>query len=694
MKNLLFLLSLLFVAMQSCPQDYHVIDSLKMLLLNGGAQDTNTVRLYLQLGNKYTWNKPDSAIYYHNQALLLSKRLHFTDGEFQALTLKPFPLAIARSDSDAVSCAYRAVKIAEDENNSDYLSSAYFTLGSVYMYIQEFNKGIMYHRKALSYMSSKDSELIADCNEHFAQCFLGLHQTDSAFYYAKKVYGYNQQHKRQIGFDIYQMGSAYFQKGNLDSALKYYKEALQVGVSSEKNAFKKDIADCNIGIANVFQKKNAPDSAIFYAKNALDIANGTGLSNEKIEALNLLTILFDSQSKIDSAYIYQKYASALKDTVYNSDRIRQVQLLSFNEDMNRQQLVEQQEKRINTIIIFSLIGALLSSLAIAVIIFKNGKQRKKAYALLQKQKHEIDLQKTKVEQTLTDLKATQDQLIQSEKMASLGELTAGIAHEIQNPLNFVNNFSEVNGELVDELRAQLATGNLQLATEIADDLKDNEAKILHHGKRADAIVKGMLQHTRTSTGQKEPTDINALCDEYLRLSYHGMRAKDKHFNAQLETNFDGSIGEIKVVPQDMGRVLLNLYNNAFYALSQKLAARGPELDANSAPYVPTVTLVTKKLDEKIEISVKDNGAGIPSNIVDKIFQPFFTTKPTGEGTGLGLSLSYDIIKAHAGEISARSGGKVQTKESAGLTAGLSDEATAKFEAAGQAGSEFIILLPV
>ena len=256
-----------------------------------------------------------------------------------------------------------------------------------------------------------------------------------------------------------------------------------------------------------------------------------------------------------------------------------------------------------------------------------------------------------------DLKAVQKQLIQSEKMASLGELTAGIAHEIQNPLNFVNNFSEVSNEMFDEMKDELATGNLQLATEIADDIKQNLEKINHHGKRADAIVKGMLQHSKTSTGLKEPIDINKLADEYLRLAYHGMRAKDKSFNAEIKTDFDNSIAKINVVPQDIGRVLLNLFNNAFYAVMQKQKdLTGSSNLSGQRAYVPTVTIVTNKTGDKVEIRVSDNGTGIPKNIVDKIFQPFFTTKPTGQGTGLGLSLAYDIIKAHGGEI------KVETKE--------------------------------
>ena len=242
-------------------------------------------------------------------------------------------------------------------------------------------------------------------------------------------------------------------------------------------------------------------------------------------------------------------------------------------------------------------------------------------------------------------------------MASLGELTAGIAHEIQNPLNFVNNFSEVSTELVDEMNIEIEKGNNDEAKQIALDLKQNLEKINHHGKRAADIVKGMLQHSRSSSGVKEPTNINALADEYLRLAYHGLRAKDKSFNATMKTDFDETIGNINVVPQDIGRVILNLITNAFYAVNERLKAESSKLKAEG--YEPTVSVSTKKGGDKIIISVKDNGNGIPQKILDKIFQPFFTTKPTGQGTGLGLSLSYDIIKAHGGEI------KVETKEGEG-----------------------------
>ena len=264
----------------------------------------------------------------------------------------------------------------------------------------------------------------------------------------------------------------------------------------------------------------------------------------------------------------------------------------------------------------------------------------------------VEESKEALQKSREDLKAAQAQLIQSEKMASLGELTAGIAHEIQNPLNFVNNFSEVSNELIDEMTEQLEKGNTEDAKAIAHEVKMSLEKINHHGKRADGIVKSMLQHSRTNSNKKEPTDINALADEYFRLAYHGMRAKDKVFNSAIKSDYDESIGLIKIISQDIGRVILNLITNAFYAVMEKKKHQSAENG-----YEPTVTVSTKKVGNKIEVRVRDNGTGIPQKALDKIFQPFFTTKPTGQGTGLGLSLSYDIVtKGHGGEL------KVETRE--------------------------------
>ena len=313
---------------------------------------------------------------------------------------------------------------------------------------------------------------------------------------------------------------------------------------------------------------------------------------------------------------------------------RAAELIIANEELAFQN--EEKEKRAAELLI-----------ANRELIFQNKEKEKLLLNNRQKQK-----ENTILEVALADLKAAQSQLIQSEKMASLGELAAGIAHEIQNPLNFVNNFSEVSGELIDEMNAEIEAGNMEEVVAIAKDVKENLEKILNHGKRADAIVKGMLQHSRSNSQEKEATDVNALADEYLRLAYHGLRAKDKSFNSMMKTDFDGSIGEISIIPQEIGRVILNLITNAFYAVAErkKETAKG---------YEPIVSVGTKKTEKGVLISIKDNGKGIPPHVLEKIFQPFFTTKPAGQGTGLGLSLSYDIIHAQGGEL------KVNTKEGEG-----------------------------
>jgi len=345
----------------------------------------------------------------------------------------------------------------------------------------------------------------------------------------------------------------------------------------------------------------------------------------------------------DSAYKYVGLALAAKDSSFKVTikSLTDFQKLSFKAQTHAQELEKEKadiQTRIRTYILLAAIGVFM---LLAGIFYWNTRQKQKANMVLNQQKEEVQT-------ALTQLKSTQTQLIQYEKMASLGELTAGIAHEIQNPLNFVNNFSEVNKEMVDELEEELKNGNIAEALAIAADIKGNQEKINHHGKRAESIVKGMLEHSRAGTGEKQLTNINVLADEFLKLSYHGLRAKDKTFNAGLTTRFDEHLPKVNVAAQDIGRVLLNLFNNAFYAVNEKKKTAGPD-------YKPEVTVSTLAENNNLIIRVKDNGNGIPDTIKDKIMQPFFTTKPTGEGTGLGLSLSYDIVvKGHGGNISVTS----------------------------------------
>jgi signal transduction histidine kinase len=398
---------------------------------------------------------------------------------------------------------------------------------------------------------------------------------------------------------------------------------------------------------------NMTDSSIFYAKKGLAEAQAIGYSSPILYTSRTLAELYESKD-ISKALYYRKVYDTVNDIYYGPDKVKGLQTALSDEQERQKKMETAAIEYKNRLKQYGLLAGSGIILLIAFILYRNNQHKKKANILLQHQKE-------KVEDTLAELKSAQSQLIQSEKMASLGELTAGIAHEIQNPLNFVNNFSEVSNELIGEMVEEVDKGNTEEVKAIAIDIKQNLEKINHHGKRADAIVKGMLQHSRSSVGVKEPTDINALADEYLRLSYHGLRAKDNSFNAIMKTDLDASIGKINIIPQDIGRVLLNLYNNAFYAVGERRKVEG-------VGYEPTISVSTKKSGNNVLITVSDNGSGIPQKVIDKIFQPFFTTKPTGQGTGLGLSLSYDIIKAHGGEI------KVETKE-------------------GE-GTEFIIQLPI
>ena len=418
---------------------------------------------------------------------------------------------------------------------------------------------------------------------------------------------------------------------------------------------------CN-GLAEMYLKLNNLDSAVYFAKRGFALGQKASFKKEVMKAAGTLAKIYELKQPA-LALTYLKIADSAKERLYGISTTEAIQSQISQEQARQYELENAKKSFKNRLRLYAALASLLGLSIIAFILNRNNKQKQKVNLALQQQKEEL-------ESTLSELKLTQSQLIQSEKMASLGELTAGIAHEIQNPLNFVNNFSEVSNELLDEMIEEVAKGNYEEVKAIADDVKQNLEKINHHGKRADAIVKGMLEHSRnSSSAAKEPTDINKLADEYLRLAYHGLRAKDKFFNATIKTDFDETIGNINIIPQDIGRVILNLITNAFYVVNEKK-------NSGVENYEPTVSVSTKKINGKVEIMVTDNGNGIPQNIIDKIFQPFFTTKPTGQGTGLGLSMSYDIVKAHGGEL------KVETKPA---RAGTNREGK---------GSEFVIQLPV
>jgi signal transduction histidine kinase len=511
-----------------------------------------------------------------------------------------------------------------------------------YLQKEDYKEAEKYAR--ITYNEDRRNGIAANTSNVMAQIKLLSGQLDSVKYYLEPVLNMSNTNDN-IVFDYIALalqikGFYKIKTGELEEAEAALKQSWQL---IEENKIQADARpgtmapDYYLALIRIEQKRF--DEAIALLEK--DIVRLKGQRLYVLRDYKLLAQLHEQTGN------YKKANEALESFISLQDSIQADQekygSLSFEteQEMNAKQLsiakLESQNK-ISTLSRNFSIGIAALLLLIVASIYYRFRSKKKANLVLEK--------------TLSDLRSTQTQLIQSEKMASLGELTAGIAHEIQNPLNFVNNFSELNKELLVELKDEIKKGNLGEVTAIADDVISNEEKINHHGKRADAIVKGMLQHSRSSSVQKEPTDINALADEYLRLAYHGLRAKDKTFNATLKTDFDETIGNINIIPQDIGRVILNLITNAFYVVDEKKKS-GIE------GYEPSVSVSTKKAGNKVLIAVKDNGNGISQKVLYKIFQPFFTTKPTGQGTGLGLSLSYDIVKAHGGEI------KVVTKENEG-----------------------------
>ena len=505
-----------------------------------------------------------------------------------------------------------------------------------------------------------------------ARAYYFLHDIDKSLSYAQRMYrsAVNPHDYSNRGVIGQLIGDIYIARHQPDSAISYYKEAFPNAASVHNIQIQVMIYK---GVALAYQQKNKLDSALYFARLSLNTikhnkelfnASAEYAENYILDVTPILAALHRQRNNLDSAYYYLQLSVSLKDSINNTQRGRDLQNLAINESLRKQkedqQIREERQRSATRLKMYGFLGGILVLSSLVFIQYRNSKQKQKTNVLLQEQKKDL-------ETTLEHLNNTQAQLIHAEKMASLGELTAGIAHEIQNPLNFVNNFSDVNQELIGELREELAEGHLDQVKDLADTIRENEAKIVFHGKRADAIVKSMLMHSRTGSGQKELTDLNALVDEYVRLAYHGMRAKDKSFNVDFKTVLDPELPKINVVPQDIGRVLLNLINNAFQAVSSPPPPKGG-FTTPDIVRIPSVLVQTRTLSplqgvwgKTVEISVRDNGPGIPDSIRDKIFQPFFSTKPTGQGTGLGLSLSYDIVKAHGGELN------VETKEGEGTT---------------------------
>ena len=665
-KSLIVLIILLiYIDVQSQQKE---IDSLKKVFAST-KPDSVRAGVAFNLSNAYSAINQDSAIYYSRQLVKLSSSSKNQEYELRSRMYLAYKLS-EQDIPESMKENFIALQLAEKMNNESYIASCYRSVGLLHLYLGNNEKYIDYLQKAIViFKKLNEVPQVMNCYAEIG----GVHSnSDSARYYLKLAA--NDSANLNSAFYNYYCGN---NEKDPQKALTFFLKSISI---SEKRGDFRGLSLASRWLSIFYQNTGDLNSGILAAKKGLKAAQQINLKRGVINNSEQLSIIYRNINQIDSAYKYQTIMIAAKDSLLGMDKINKIQNSIIEEQQRVQHLETEKNALEDKIKLYVALGISLVFLLLALIFYINRRKTQKSNFLLQSQRAEIDRKNGELLQSLDSLKSTQSQLIQSEKMASLGELTAGIAHEIQNPLNFVNNFSEVNKELAVELEEEIDKGIYSVAKAIAKDIRDNEEKINHHGNRAADIVKGMLLHSRRSSGVKEPTDINALCDEYLRLSYHGLRAKDKNFNATMITDYDQSIGKINIIPQDIGRVILNLINNAFYAAP--LPPQGGFSDPDYK-HVPTVWVSTKRINtplgsqaERREgtefggvlISVRDNGPGIPNKILDKIFQPFFTTKPTGQGTGLGLSLSYDIVKAHGGEL------KVKTSE-------------------GE-GSEFIIQLPI
>jgi signal transduction histidine kinase len=582
------------------------------------------------------------ALEYSLKSLKVAEEIQDTAMITNALLGNSFNYLLTKNYADALREQQKALRFYELSKDSIGIATTYNDMGVTYYFQDNMDKALAYHKMALDIRKKVDFSSIGISYNYIAEVYREQGKLKEALKYINEGLQYTTKYSdnRFVLDDYLVAGDIYLELKEYDQAIKNYNSVIEIAKKDNNPVYQ---ARGLFRIGAIHQEAGNLYKALEYLKQAdtfmplEDFERRQSIyrkTMEIYEALKDYKNAFRYQAKfqemsdsVSAAVKAEKIATLTQELMYENKRA--IQKASQDKELALKESQIKTQKLIKNI---SIVGLVLI-LVFAVIFYIRFKEKRKLSQSLEK--------------TLTELKGTQQQLIQSEKMASLGELTAGIAHEIQNPLNFVNNFSEVSQELIDEMKEELNANNKQEAIAIAEDLKLNLEKINHHGKRADSIVKGMLQHSRSNSGEKETVDINKLTDEYVRLAYHGLRAKNKDFNAHLETHFDEALPEMQLVPQDIGRVILNLITNAFHAVDEK---NKNLKDDKTISYAPTVNISTHKNKDELLITVTDNGNGIPKKVIKKIFEPFFTTKPTGQGTGLGLSMSYEIIKAHGGNI--------------------------------------------
>jgi signal transduction histidine kinase len=665
---ILFLISYCLVTAQR-----NFLDSIRAVI-NSTQNDSLKMKQFIILTEFYRQTNTDSSFHYAKRLRDISQKLDLKLNEGYALAFMGFALNYQNKFVEALKLFNTATALLEDPKSEQRILHNEYSVDED-LYDHQLNPHLQRLEKlanlklimVMLYNNVKDSakefELIRDASALSIACGNERINANASLlasigYYDFKLYpkalnaaqeAYQQSiHShltKYLGSVMLRLGHVYKNLGQRDKAIQYYWQAIQY---SRPN-YLRGVFAADLELSNWHLQLLQMDSSLWYARDAQIIAETLNLPDLKLRVDTSLLAFYHALVAKDSILKYQSMIIRYKDTTSSSQVKFQVALNTFKDEQHKQDEIAAARKEYqNRVRTYAFIIGFAIVFLFSFILWRNNRRTHIANKQLIIQKKETENQKAKVEQALNTLKLTQGQLIQSEKMASLGELTAGIAHEIQNPLNFVNNFSEVNDELLAEMEAELKSGHTSEAIALATDVRQNMKRINQHGKRAEGIVSGMLQHSRPSAGERQLTDINALAEEYLRLSLHGMKAKENSFQCEIKKDLDLSIGKISAIPQDLGRVFLNICNNAFYSVNEKKKKQGDGFE-------PMVQVSSKKSDHIVEFHIRDNGLGIPQKDIDKIFQPFFTTKPTGQGTGLGLSLAYDIVtKEHQGSLSVES----------------------------------------
>ncbi|GAB2853287.1 hypothetical protein GCM10027044_11030 [Hymenobacter ruber] len=617
------------------PSPGAAVDSLRHLLTLPQT-DFDRVTLLCQISDQLWTQRTDSAAVYANKALALARRIHYQQGEGAALNR----LGAALRESNlarSLEVFQQSLRIAETTHDQGLIAQNLRSIGIIYVYLRDKRQGLSYYFRAL-----KIGEQLHDEHRTVIELSnIGLaydlfDQIDSSRIFQERAYALARRLHTPTNYILYGLGNVARKSGQVAQARSFYHQSI---AESKKVHHLRSLNFAYVGLAQLYQQIGQADSSIYYARLGCQAAQTNGFLRGVLNASTLLTQDFRQRGRPDSALKYQSLMLVMKDTLFGQEKVMRLQSLNYREQQRMQEVAASQAALRARYRTAGLVAGLVGLLVLAVILARHGGQQKRARMAL--------------EQSLAELKTAQDQLVQREKMAFLGELTAGIAHELQNPLNFVKNFAEVSTELVDEINGdpQNPARDTTLEREILDGLKQNLKQISQHGQRATSIIKGMLEHSRTGTSQRLPTDLNALIEESLRLAYQGLRTKEKNFTAELITQLDPALPPVSVVPQDLSRVLINLFTNAFHAVQQ----RQRQHDGAGGEYQPALTVSSRVVAGQVEISIRDNGTGMSEKVRAKVFQPFFTTKPVGEGTGLGLSMSHEIVtKGHGGTLAVQS----------------------------------------